>query len=141
MISGSIGKKKEFRLGVSGKMILNVAVPIAAILLILAIVVTTIVVNTVWGLKNKDMTNQMKTVSTQITQYFEPFFTSQQFVMEYDSIQQLFQEMEQSPATYRFENSAIYPQAVRDLQYVNTIGGDAGPHPHQLPVRPGHRPF
>ena len=91
MISGSIGKKKEFRLGVSGKMILNVAVPIAAILLILAIVVTTIVVNTVWGLKNKDMTNQMKTVSTQITQYFEPFFTSQQFVMEYDSIQQLFQ--------------------------------------------------
>ncbi len=125
MISASIGKKKEFRLGVSGKMILNVAVPTAAILLILAIIVTTIVVNTVWGLKNKDMTNQMQTVSTQITQYFEPFFTSQQFVMDYPSIQQLFQEMEQSPATYRFENSPNYPQAVRDLQYADTIGGDA----------------
>lgn len=125
MISASIGKKKEFRLGVSGKMILNVAVPTAAILLILAIIVTTIVVNTVWGLKNKDMTNQMQTVSTQITQYFEPFFTSQQFVMDYPSIQQLFQEMEQSPATYRFENSPNYPQTVRDLQYADTIGGDA----------------
>lgn len=50
-------KKKRFRLGVSGKMILNVAVPAVLILFVLAVIVIVTVVNTVWGLKNKDIEN------------------------------------------------------------------------------------
>lgn len=41
---------------------LNVAVPTAAILLVLAMIVTITVVNTVWGLKNEDIKNQMEAV-------------------------------------------------------------------------------
>ena len=118
-------KAKEFRLGVSGKMMLNVAVPTAVILLVLAVIVTTTVVNTVWGLKNKDIQNQMEAVSNQVTQYFEPFFVSEEFVGDRDSVKQILAEMEQGPSTYRFETSTLYQQALRDLQYADSVGGDA----------------
>lgn len=99
------GEKKTFRLGISGKMILNVAVPTVAILLILAVIVTTTVVNTIWGLKNTDMENQMEAVANQVTQYFEPFFVNTEFVSDRASVKNIFAEMEQSPSTYRFETS------------------------------------
>ena len=82
MVSESAEKKGQFRLGVSGKMILNIAVPTAVILIILAIIVTVTVVNTVWGLKDKDIENQMEAVSNQVTQYFEPYFVSEKFVAD-----------------------------------------------------------
>lgn len=117
-------KKGNFRLGISGKMILNVAVPTAAILLVLAVIVTTTVINTVWGLKNKDIKNQMESVSNQVTQYFEPFFVSGEFVGDRNSVKQLLAEMEQRPSTYRFESSALYQQVLRDLQYADSVGGE-----------------
>lgn len=125
MGSKSTEQKKSFRLGVSGKMILNFAVPTAIILIILAVIVTVTVVNTVWGLKDKNIENQMQTVSNQVTQYFEPFFASEEFVMNDASIKQLFTEMENSSATYRFDNSEAYQQAMQELQYADTVGGDA----------------
>lgn len=118
-------KKKNFRLGVSGKMMLNVAVPTAAILLVLAMIVTITVVNTVWGLKNEDIKNQMEAVSNQVTQYFEPFFVNEKFVGDRDSVKQILAEMEQGASTYRFETSVLYQQALRDLQQAESVGGDA----------------
>lgn len=111
-------------MGISGKMILNIAIPTAVILVILAVIVTATVVNTVFSLKNEDMTNQMQAVSDQVTEYFDPFFVNAEFVMDRASIQQLFDEMDQGPSTYRFESSEVYPQAMRDLQYANTVGGE-----------------
>ena len=81
MVSGSVEGKKWFRLGVSGKMILNFAVPTATILILLAVIITVTVVNTVWGLKNEDIENQMQAVSNQVTQYFEPYFSNEQFIL------------------------------------------------------------
>ena len=118
------GEKKPFRLGISGKMILNVAVPTVAILLILAMIVTTTVVNTIWGLKNTDMENQMEAVANQVTQYFEPFFVNTEFVSDRASVKNIFAEMEQSPSTYRFETSTLYQQTMRDLQYAENVAGE-----------------
>lgn len=70
----SAKEKKQFRLGVSGKMILNFAVPTALILIILAAVVTVTVVNTAWGFKNQNIADQMQSVSTEVDQYFASFF-------------------------------------------------------------------
>ena len=121
----SAKKEKQFRLGVSGKMILNFAVPTALILIILAAVVTVTVVNTVWGFKNTNIADQMQSVSTEVTQYFTSFFTNEQFVMNETSVQQLFAEMERSPANYRFETSPTYQQAMQALQNADSTCGDA----------------
>ena len=119
------GEKKNRRLGVSGKMILNVAAPTAAILLILAVIVTVTVVNTVWGLKDEDIHNQMEAVSSQVTEYFEPYFVSEQFISDRNSVKNILAEMEQGQSSYRFEASTLYQQTMRDLQYAHTVGGDA----------------
>lgn len=95
-------------MGISGKMILNIALPTATILIILAAIITTTVVNTIYNLKNKDITNQMETVSNRVVQYFEPFFTAEQFIKNNNSIKQLFSELETSTIPYRFENSEFY---------------------------------
>lgn len=88
------GVKKKFRLGVSGKMMLHLAVPTAVILLLLAVIVTVTVVNTVWGLKDMDIQNQMEAVSNQVTQYFDPFFVSEEFITDRISIKNILTEME-----------------------------------------------
>lgn len=117
-------EKKHFRLGVSEKMILNIAIPIAIILIILAIIITSMVVNTIRALQNKDIESQMDAVSSQVTQYFDPFFVSGQFISDRPSVRQIMAQMEQSPATYRFEMSPLYQQVLRDLQYADTVGGE-----------------
>ena len=111
-------------MGISGKMILNIALPTATILIILAAIIITTVVNTIYNLKNKDITNQMETVSNRVVQYFEPFFTAEEFIKNNNSIKQLFSELETSTIPYRFENSEFYQQALSDLKYANTISGD-----------------
>ena len=118
-------QRRNYRLGVSGKMILNVAVPTTVILLLLAVIVTVSVINTVWGLKNKDIENQMEAVSNQVTQYFEPYFVSGEFVADRTSVKEIFAEMERSPATYQFEKSDLFQSVMRDLQYADTVGGEA----------------
>ena len=110
-------------MGVSGKMILNVAVPTAVILLLLAVIVTVSVINTVWGLKNTDIENQMEAVSNQVTQYFDPYFVSAEFVADRTSVKEIFAEMERSPATYKFEESDLFQSVMRDLQYAGTASG------------------
>ncbi len=125
MLSQKNQKSAKFRLGVSAKMILNIAVPTTAILIVLALIVVTTVVNTAWNLKNEDIENQMQAVSNQITQYFEPFFSNEKFVSENPSVQAIFAEMEQSPSTYRFENSSLYPAVLKELKSADEIGGSA----------------
>lgn len=105
-------------------MILNIAIPIAIILIILAIIITSMVVNTIRALQNKDIESQMDAVSSQVTQYFDPFFVSGQFISDRPSVRQIMAQMEQSPATYRFEMSPLYQQVLRDLQYADTGGGE-----------------
>lgn len=117
--------EKHFRLGISGKMILNTAIPTAIILILLAVIVTFAVVNTIYGLKNKDIENQMEAVSNQVTQYFEPYFVSEEFVSDKTSVKEILAEMEKEKSTYRFETSDLYQQTLRDLQYADSVGGES----------------
>lgn len=117
--------RKKFRLGVGGKLLTNITLPIILILLILAAVITIQVINVIDGLKNADIKNQIDATSSQVSTYFDTFFTSGEHVGNYDSIEQLFREMENSPASYRFETSTNYPKALRDLQYAKRVGGEA----------------
>lgn len=118
-------QRKNYRLGVSGKMILNVVVPTTVLLLLLAVLVTVSVINTVWGLKNTDIENQMESVANQVTQYFDPYFVSEEFVADRTSIKDIFAELERGTAAYRFEESDLYETALRDLQYADSVGGEA----------------
>ncbi len=42
-----------------------------------------------------------------------------------NSVQQIFSELEQSPASYRFETSPTFSRLMEDLQYADSTGGDA----------------
>lgn len=117
--------RDRIRLGVSGKMMLSVAVPIVAILLVLGSIITVTVVNTITSLKNIDISNQFEAVSDQISQYFDPYFVNEQFVSNFDSVQRIFDEMEQSPSTYHFENSPLYAELMTDLKYAQSVAGSS----------------
>lgn len=117
--------RRKFRLGVGGKLLLNVTVPIIVILFVLAVVITVQVVNTIYHLKDEDITNQIDAVATQIPEYFNKFFISEDYIAERDSIQQILDEMQNSPATYRFEDSALFSRVMQDLQSADEIGGEA----------------
>lgn len=90
--------------------------PTATILILLAVIITVTVVNTVWGLKNEDIENQMQAVSNQVTQYFEPYFSNEQFILNDTSIKKLFDEVENEPATYRFDTSEGYQGDFVEIQ-------------------------
>lgn len=91
----------------------------------LAVLVTVSVINTVWGLKNTDIENQMESVANQVTQYFAPYFVSEEFVADRTSIKDIFAELERGTAAYRFEESDLYETTLRDLQYADSVGGEA----------------
>lgn len=113
------------RMSVGKKLLFGITVPIIAILLILALVVTTQVVSTIFALRNRDINNQISSVSNMIPTYFETFFDSEKYIMDRSSVKQLFNEMERFPATYRFNTSTAYQNAMEDLQYTSEVGGDA----------------
>lgn len=117
--------RENFRLGIGGKTMLSVAVPIAAILIVLAILISTMVMRTISSLKNNDITNQFEAVAETVSQYFKPFFVSESFLADRSSVQEIFAEMEQSPSTYRFETSSYYDAVMRDLQHAQQVTGDA----------------
>ena len=64
-------EKKAFRLGVGGKLMLTVTMPIVTILIVLACIVTTQIVKTIFKLKNTDMINQIDAASVRTSEYFE----------------------------------------------------------------------
>ncbi len=118
-------EKKAFRLGVGGKLMLTVTLPIVTILIVLACIVTTQIVKTIFKLKNTDMINQTDAAAVRTSEYFEGFFTSGKYVMDRTSVHQLFDELEVSTESYRFDQSDFYDSAMRDLQYACDVGGDA----------------
>lgn len=118
-------KRDSFRLGIGEKTMLSVAVPIAAILIVLAILISTMVLQTIYTLKNNDIVNQFEAVSETVSQYFKPFFVSESFIADRSSVQEIFSEMEQSPSTYRFETSSYYNQVMRDLQHAQEVMGES----------------
>lgn len=81
------------RLGVSGKLILNMAIPTGVILTLLTIILVAVTTTTIHGLKNKDIESQLADVSEQVEQYFEPYFLSEAFVSGQTSVKQILGEM------------------------------------------------
>ena len=113
------------RLGVSGKLILNMAIPTGVILTLLTIVLVMVTTATIHGLKNKDIETQLEDVSEQVEQYFEPYFVSEAFISGQTSVKQILGEMQREPSTYRFETSEYYQEALKDLERAASISGDA----------------
>ncbi len=113
------------RMSVGKKLLFGITVPIITILLILALVITTQVVSTIFALRNRDINNQISSVSNMIPTYFKTFFDSEKYIMDRSSVKQLFNEMERFPATYQFNTSTAYQNAMEDLQYTSEVGGDA----------------
>ncbi len=113
------------RLGVSGKLILNMAIPTGVILTLLTIVLVMVTTTTIHGLKNKDIETQLEDVSEQVEQYFEPYFVSEAFISGQTSVKQILGEMQREPSSYRFETSEYYREALKDLERAASISGDA----------------
>ena len=113
------------RLGVSGKLILNMAIPTGVILTLLTIILVAVTTTTIHGLKNKDIETQLEDVSEQVEQYFEPYFVSEAFISGQTSVKQILGEMQREPSTYRFETSEYYREALKDLEQAASISGDA----------------
>lgn len=111
-----IKNKKNFRVGLKGKLVLGIVLPLIVILILLVSLISTTVVTVVSGMKKERITEQISAASVQIQSYFENYFLNLEFIKTYDSIQQLFVEAEAQGQGYRFENSGYYQAALNDLK-------------------------
>ena len=118
-------KKGTRRLGVSGKLIVNMAIPTAVILLLLTVVLVNVTTRTIHNLKDTDIKNQLDDVTEQVTQYFQPYFLSEEFLCDRTSVKQILAEMQREPSSYRFETSEYYQRTLQDLKHAASISGDA----------------
>ena len=125
MFWGKQRKKREHRIGVAGKLILNIIVPITLILVILGVIILTTVVSALWGVKNRAISNQIKAASTQVTQYFEPYFVVERFVREQESVKAVLAELQRERSSYHFENSSHYEDVMREMRDAMSIAGTA----------------
>ena len=113
------------RIGVAGKLLLNIIVPVTVILILLGAIVTAMVINALWGVKNRAISNQIKAASTQVTQYFEPYFTGERFVREDNAVKAAFAELARGQSEYRFENSSYYSALIEEMQTAVPTTGEA----------------
>ncbi|NWO21305.1 methyl-accepting chemotaxis protein [Oribacterium sp. oral taxon 102] len=113
------------RIGVAGKMLLNIIVPVTVILILLGAIVTAMVINALWGVKNRAISNQIKAASTQVTQYFEPYFVVERFVREQESVKAVLAELQRERSSYHFENSSHYEDVMREMRDAMSIAGTA----------------
>ena len=66
-----VKQKGQFRLGVNGKLLMGIGVPILVILVVLEIVITSQVTSVTSKIKTENISNQIQAASSQVEEYFQ----------------------------------------------------------------------
>lgn len=116
---------KTLRLGLKGKLILGIVVPVVVILSFLAVVLTTRVGLIAFKMQRANVESQISAVSSQVQEYFDKFFISEKFILKQPSVQQLLAQAYAAGPSFRFENSPLFSQVMSDLKSAQSIEGDS----------------
>ena len=111
----------KFRLGLNGKLLLGIVVPLVVILFILAMIIIKQVSGIVSSVKSDNIENQIHASSVQIEEYFQKFFMSAEFVRDKPYVQQLIMQTENESPDFRFENSELFPYVMQDLKKAHDL--------------------
>ncbi len=117
--------KGTFRLGLNGKLVVGIFVPLVAILCVLAIVLTIQVSNVISNVKDDNIENQIVAASVQVNEYFEKFFTIENIIKEQSIIKQMLLESEQGSEDFSFTDSTVYSDILTSLKYYKSTLGNA----------------
>ena len=117
-------KEKNFRLGVVGKLLIGIIIPLIIIQSSLGVVTTIQVNNTVSHVKSDNIYNQINAAANQVQEYFDKFFVAIEFVKGRSSIRDILTETELSTPDFRFENSENFSVVMDVLRAAHKIVGN-----------------
>ena len=116
--------KKRFRFNLQWQLLSSIVIPLLIILTLLTVVLTVQSVNIVSQVKSNNMQNQVDAASRQVEEYFKKFFIIQEFTRDRRFVKSLLEEAELD-SNFRAETSESFSSVVSDLDYAQTIAGDA----------------
>ena len=116
--------KKRFRFNLQWQLLSSIVIPLLVILTLLTIVLTVQSVNIVSQVKSDNIQNQVNAASRQVEEYFKKFFIIQEFTRDRRFVKSLLEEAELD-SNFRAETSESFSSVVSDLDYAQTIAGDA----------------
>lgn len=118
------GAGSSFRLGVAGKLLTGIIVPLVVILTLMAMLVVVQLTNIVSAMKETNIQNQIHAAAAQIEEYFEKFFVITEFTKDRSAVQQALLDAAANPEI-PFDELPIFAEAQADLKHANGIGGSA----------------
>lgn len=118
-----VKQKGQFRLGVNGKLLMGIGVPILVILVVLGIVITSQVTSVTSKIKTENISNQIQAASSQVEEYFQKFIVSGKILANRRTIKTLLEEAEAADSNFRFQTSEEYANVIKDLNQAQSVQG------------------
>lgn len=118
-----VKQKRQFRLGVNGKLLMGIGVPILVILVVLEIVITSQVTSVTSKIKTENISNQIQAASSQVEEYFQKFIVSGKILANRRTIKTLLEEAEAADSNFRFQTSEEYANVIKDLNQAQSVQG------------------
>ncbi len=112
--------KKEFHLGIKSKLLLGIIIPLVLVLIILACFIDQRIQSVVSHLKEETIAKQTTVASETVDTYFNNTISSAKILRQFDSIQQILNQVEESDANFRFQESEHFSSVMRDMKKVQT---------------------
>ena len=118
-----VKQKGRFRLGVNGKLLMGIGVPILVILVVLENVITSQVTGVTSKIKTENISNQIQAASSQVEEYFQKFIVSGKILANRRTIKTLLEEAEAADSNFRFQTSEEYANVIKDLNQAQSVQG------------------
>ncbi|MGN0710993.1 MAG: methyl-accepting chemotaxis protein [Anaerovoracaceae bacterium] len=115
----------NFNLGIRGKMIAGILVPLVIILVIIGAFLTLNVGDIVDNLKSQNINQQIEVAGLKTVNYFAGAFSAAEVTAEMPSVTQMIDEVNASSEDFDFRDSELFGAVSKDLKKVAEKQGDS----------------
>lgn len=108
--------KKGLHLGLRGKILAGIIVPLVIILTFIGVFLTRRIVSVVETMKKENITAQAEAASKEADEYFRPYFAGARMVRDMDVVRSLVSEVEKADGKLDFRQSSKFKEVMRELK-------------------------
>ncbi|MBR6756458.1 MAG: methyl-accepting chemotaxis protein [Peptococcaceae bacterium] len=112
------------RIGLRGKMIIAILIPLFLILVFVGTLVSNETSATVGDLKRSEIDAQTDSAAKLIDDFFHPFLTSTEVVVDLDCIQEIFAQILQESPDFDIRNAANYEEVLHEMKEIADKQGE-----------------
>lgn len=121
-----VAKGAKIRIGLRGKMMAGIIIPLVVILVIIGVSLSKEISSLIGEMKSDNINNQAKAAAVQTDDYFQPFLEGVRMVRDIDGIMELVEEVESADGKLDFRKAQNFQHALGELKAANeSIGGEA----------------